>query len=113
RLGFHSRRPSKPPSRNVEHDRGESSGSAALAARRAGYPWTEQMRRKLSRKVRETRSSSSRKRSERDRKCWQRVRAVFLCIAHVLGLGGVDNSPSSEGATVHSLGASEQIAYRP
>src|SRR5208337_5136427 len=63
------------------------------------------MSRKLSRKVRETRSSSSRKRSERDRKCWQRVRAVFLCMAHVLGLGGVDNSSSSVGATVHSLGA--------
>src|SRR5271157_3669757 len=35
----------------VEHDRGESSGSAALAARRVGYPWTEQMDRKLSRNV--------------------------------------------------------------
>src|SRR5208337_4676721 len=33
-------------------------------------------------------------------------RAVFLRIAHVLGLGGLDNSSSSEGATVHSLGAS-------
>ncbi len=41
-----------------------------------------------------------------DSKCWQRVRAVILCIAHVLGLGGLDNSSSSEGATVHSLGAS-------
>jgi len=40
-----------------------------------------------------------------ERKRWQRVRAVFLCIAHVLGLGGLDNSSSSEGATVHSLGA--------
>ena len=44
---------------------GELSGSAVDAARRAGYPWTEQMSRKLSRKVRETRSSSSQKRSER------------------------------------------------
>ncbi len=33
-------------------------------SRRVGYPWTEQMSRKLSRKVRETRSSSSQKRSE-------------------------------------------------
>src|SRR5208337_1806534 len=33
-------------------------------------------------------------------------RAVFLRIAHVLGLGGLDNSSSSEGATVHGLGAS-------
>ncbi len=31
RLGFHSRRPSKPPSRDFEHDRGEPPGSAALA----------------------------------------------------------------------------------
>ena len=73
RLGFHSRRPSKPPSRDVEHDRGESSGSAALAARRAGYPWTEQMSRKLSRKVRETRSSNNQKRSEGDRKWGQHI----------------------------------------
>src|SRR5208337_4984719 len=55
------------------HYLGESSGSAVDAARRAGYPWTEQISRKLSRKVRETRSSSSQKRSERDSKCWQRV----------------------------------------
>jgi uncharacterized surface protein with fasciclin (FAS1) repeats len=38
-------------SRNVEHARGEPPGSAALAARRAGYPWREQMDRKLSRNV--------------------------------------------------------------
>ncbi len=31
---------------------------------------------------------------------------VFLRVAHVLGLGGLDNSSGSEGATVHSLGAS-------
>ena len=31
-------------------------------------------------------------------------RAIFLRIAHVLGLGGLDSSSSSEGATVHSLG---------
>src|SRR5208337_133273 len=89
-------------SRNVEHDRGESSGSAALAARRAGYRglnrWTV--------KCLETRSSRSQKRPERGQKCWRRVRAVFLCIAHVLGMGGLDNSSISEGATVHSLGAS-------
>ena len=36
---------------NVEHDRGESSGSAALAARRAGYPLPEQIDRKMSRNV--------------------------------------------------------------
>jgi len=51
----------------VEHDLGGSSGSAIDAAGRAGYPWTEQMSRKLSRKVRETPSSSSRKRFERGR----------------------------------------------
>src|SRR5208283_55144 len=49
----------------VEHDLGESSGSAVDAARRAGYPWSGQMGRKLSRKVRETRRSNSQKRSER------------------------------------------------
>src|SRR5271157_4334383 len=42
-----------------------SLGFAVDAARRAGYPWTEQMSRKLSRKVRETPSSSSQKRPER------------------------------------------------
>src|SRR5208337_3414552 len=36
------------------------------------------------------------------------ARAVFLRIAHVLGLGGLDNSSSSEGATVHSLGRQPQ-----
>ncbi len=30
---------------------GESSGSAALASRRAEYPWAEQMSRKMSRNV--------------------------------------------------------------
>ena len=35
----------------VEYDLGGSSGSAVDAARRAGYPWTEQMSRKLSRNV--------------------------------------------------------------
>jgi hypothetical protein len=50
-----------------------SPGSAPLAARRAGYPWTEQMSRKKSRKVRETRSSYSRKRPELGQKCRQRL----------------------------------------
>ena len=44
-------------------------GQEVLAARPAGYPWPEQMDRKKSRKVRETRSPSSQKRSERDSKC--------------------------------------------
>ncbi len=35
----------------VEHDLGESSGSAADAARRTGYPWTGQMTRKMLRNV--------------------------------------------------------------
>ena len=48
----------------VEHDLGESSGSTVEVVRRAGYPWPEQMIRKKSRKVRETRRSSSQKRSE-------------------------------------------------
>src|SRR5208337_3284131 len=33
------------------------------------------------------------------------IRAIFLRIAYVLGLGGLDNSSSSGGATVHRLGA--------
>jgi hypothetical protein len=36
------------------------------------------------------------------------LRAVFLRVAHVLGLGGLGNSSSSEGATVHSLGRQPQ-----
>jgi len=39
--------------------------SAVEAARRTGYPWPESWGRNLPRKVRETRSSSSRKRPER------------------------------------------------
>jgi hypothetical protein len=35
----------------VEHDLGESSGSAVDVARRAGYPWPEQMARKMLRNV--------------------------------------------------------------
>src|SRR5271157_2749530 len=41
-----------------------SSGSTVDVARRAGYPWSEQMDRNLSRKVRETRSSSRQKRPQ-------------------------------------------------
>src|SRR5208337_1713250 len=51
-------------SRNVEHDRGESSGSAALAARRAGYPWPEQMDRKMSRNAEFTQPETPRARTE-------------------------------------------------
>src|SRR5208337_2500152 len=53
-----------PHAPRVEHDLGGSSRGAVDAARRVGYPWTEQMSRKLSRKVRETGCSSSQKRSE-------------------------------------------------
>jgi len=42
-----------------------SSGSTVDVARRAGCPWSEQMDRKMLRFVEKTRSSSSRKRSER------------------------------------------------
>src|SRR5208337_684795 len=35
----------------VEHDLGESSGSTVDVARRAGYPWPEQMARKMLRNV--------------------------------------------------------------
>src|SRR5271157_5713449 len=42
-------------------------------SRRVGHPWTEQMSRKKSRKVRETPSLCSRKRPERGQKCRQRL----------------------------------------
>ena len=73
RLGFHSRRPSKPPSRNVEHDRGEPPGSTALAARRAGYPWTEQMDRKMLRNVEIRGVHAAGNGPSSDRKYWQRL----------------------------------------
>jgi len=37
-----------------------------------------------------------------------RTSAVFLQVAHVLGLGGLHDSSGSEGATVHSLGRQPQ-----
>src|SRR5208337_2671870 len=61
----------------VDHYLGGSLGSAVEAARRAGYPWTEQMSRKMSRKVRETRSSRSRKRPERGQEVLAGRRVVY------------------------------------
>src|SRR5208282_1294734 len=73
RLGFHSRRPSKPPSRNVEHDRGEPPGSAPLAARRARYPRPEQMARKMLRNVEIRGVHAAGNGPSSDRKYWQRL----------------------------------------
>jgi hypothetical protein len=73
RLGFHSRGPSKPPSRNVEHDRGEPPGSTALAARRARYPSPEQMDRKMLRNVEKRGAQAARNGPSEDRKCWRRI----------------------------------------
>ncbi len=67
------RPPSYRPRLFVEYDLGGSSGSAALAARRAGYPWTEQMSRKMLRNVEKTRSSNGQNAPREDRKCWQRL----------------------------------------
>src|SRR5208282_695280 len=64
RLGFHSRRPSKPPSRNVEHDRGESWGSAVGAALKRKWRVASEL---CSAWVSRPRRSADR------RKCWQRV----------------------------------------
>jgi hypothetical protein len=72
-LGFHSRRPSKPPSRNVEHDRGEPPGSTALAARRARYPRPEQMARKMLRNVEIRGVHAARNGPSEDRKSWQHI----------------------------------------
>src|SRR5208337_3800516 len=80
RLGFHSLRPSKPPLRNVEHDRGESSGSAALAARRAGNPSPEQMARKMLRNVEKRGVHAARNGPSEDRKCWRRVELGIHCL---------------------------------
>ena len=73
RLGFHSRRPSKPPSRNVEDDRGEPPGSTALAACRARYPRPEQMARKMLRNVEIRGVHAAGNGPSSDRKCWQRL----------------------------------------
>ena len=73
RLGFHSRRPSKPPSRNVVDDRGEPPGSTPLAARRARYPRPEQMARKMLRNVEIRGVHAAGNGPSSDRKWWQRL----------------------------------------
>ena len=57
----------------VEYDLGGSSGSAALAAHRAGYPWPEQMARKMLRNVEKRGVQAARNAPSEDRKCWQRI----------------------------------------
>ncbi len=57
----------------VEHDLGGSSGSAIDAARRAGYPWTEQMDRKMLRFVEKRGVQAAGNGPSEDRMCWQRV----------------------------------------
>ena len=57
----------------VEHDLGESSGSAVDAVRRAGYPWPEQMARKMLRNVEKRGVHAARNAPSEDRKCWQRI----------------------------------------
>src|SRR5271157_539452 len=48
-------------------------GREVLAARCAGYPWPEQMNRKMSGNVWKTRSSNRQDAPSEARKCWQRV----------------------------------------
>src|SRR5271166_4979724 len=57
----------------VEHDLGESSGSTVAAARRAAYPWSEQMARKMLRNVEKRGVQAARNAPSEDSKCWQRV----------------------------------------
>src|SRR5271166_2114393 len=57
----------------VEHNLGKSSGSAVAAARRAGYPWTEQMARKMLRNVEKRGVHTAGNAPSEDRKCWQRL----------------------------------------
>src|SRR5208337_1361980 len=115
----------------VEYDLGESSRSATLAARRAGYPWPEQMARKMLRNVEKTRSSSSQKRSEpaalRGQLHCPARRVVFAAGngGHPLGSSpsGCDNegdqSTTEEGAmstasvTMPTLLTAEEFAQRP
>ena len=54
-------------------DAPRSSGSAVDAARRAGYPWPEQMARKMLRNVEKRGVQAARNGPSEDRKCWQRV----------------------------------------
>src|SRR5208283_1451826 len=57
----------------VEHDIGESSGSTVDVARRAGYPWPEQMDRKMLRNVEKRGVQAARNGPSEDSKCWQRI----------------------------------------
>jgi len=57
----------------VEHYPGKSSGAAVAAARRAGYPWTEQMARKMLRNVEKRGVQAARNGPSEDSKCWQRI----------------------------------------
>ncbi len=57
--------------------RGEPSGAAVAAARRAGSPWSEQMDRKMLRFVEKTRNSHREKRPQRGQKCCQRLDLRF------------------------------------
>src|SRR5208282_488207 len=57
----------------VEHYPGKSSGAAVAAARRAGYPWTEQMARKMLRNVEKRGVQAARNGPSEDGKCWQRI----------------------------------------
>src|SRR5271157_5044273 len=61
----------------VDHYLGGSLGSAVEAARRAGYRWTEQMSRKMSRNVEKRGVHAAGNAPSEDRKCWQ---GVELCI---------------------------------
>jgi len=57
----------------VEHNLGESSGSTVDVARRAGYPWPEQMARKMLRNVEKRGVHAARNGPSEDSKCWQRL----------------------------------------
>jgi len=56
----------------VEHDLGESSGSTVDVARRDGYPWPEQMARKMLRNVEKRGVQAARNGPSADGKYWQR-----------------------------------------
>ena len=57
----------------VEHDLGEPSGSTVDVVRRAGYPWPEQMDRKMLRNVEKRGVHAARNDPSADGKYWQRL----------------------------------------
>src|SRR5208337_1988929 len=76
------------------YDRGEPSGAAVAAARRAGSPWPEQMDRKMLRFVekRGVRTDKT-KRLQRGQKCCQRIDLRFHHLSKCTVIGDQPRNP--------------------